>query len=141
VLELDGDRLRQGLCAGLSFSDADRAENLRRAAEVARVATESGLVVVASFITPRRANRAAVVRIVGAERIRLVHVAASLDTCRARDVKGLYALEASGKMPPGGGISSTFETPEECQLELDTAHAPPEASAKRLLAFARAELR
>jgi adenylyl-sulfate kinase len=141
VLTLDGDRLRQGLCAELGFSDEDRVENLRRAAEVARVATESGLEVVASFITPREANRTAIVRIVGEDRVRFVHVTAPLDVCRARDVKGLYAKQASGTVPHFTGISSIFEPPLRAHLTLDTSFESPSASAKRLIAFAREELR
>lgn len=141
MLELDGDQLRLGLCSGLGFSDADRAENLRRAAEVARLATDSGLVVVASFITPREVNRATIEQIVGAERVRFVHLTAPLDVCRARDVKGLYAREASGAVPQFTGVSSKFEPPLRCHLKLDTALESSEVSATRLLAFARAELR
>ncbi|MBX3736339.1 MAG: adenylyl-sulfate kinase [Candidatus Didemnitutus sp.] len=141
VLTLDGDRLREGLCAGLGFSDTDRAENLRRAAEVARLASESGLTVVASFITPREANRADVDRIVGAARVRWIHVSAPLDVCRARDVKGLYARQAAGKVPQFTGISSAFEPPTQAHLSLDTLAETPADSAARLLAFARAALR
>lgn len=140
VLTLDGDRLREGLCAGLGFSDEDRAENLRRAAEVARLATESGLTVVAAFITPREENRAEVARVVGEERIRFVHVAAPLEVCRSRDVKGLYAREAAGEVREFTGVSSPFEIPLSAHLTLDTSGEKPTASAARLVEFARREL-
>ncbi|MBI2513655.1 MAG: adenylyl-sulfate kinase [Opitutae bacterium] len=141
VLALDGDRLREGLCSGLGFSDADRAENLRRAAEVARLATESGLTVIAAFITPRETNRAAIAGVVGEDRVRFVLVTAPLEICRARDVKGLYARQAAGHVPQFTGISSAFEPPAHPHLALDTSAEPPAASAARLLSFARAELR
>ncbi|MBA3849085.1 MAG: adenylyl-sulfate kinase [Opitutus sp.] len=141
VLALDGDRLREGLCAGLGYSDAARAENLRRAAEVARLATESGLTVVAAFITPREENRATISRIIGPDRLRFVHVTAPLEVCRARDAKGLYARQAAGQLPDFTGISSAFESPAQTHLALDTSAEPPAVTVTRLLAFARAELR
>ena len=97
-LMLDGDRLRGGLCLDLGFSDADRAENLRRAAEVARLGVESGHVVIAAFITSREENRLMIEKIIGKEWISLIHVDASLDVCRERDVKGLYARALTGEV-------------------------------------------
>ncbi len=138
VLALDGDRLRAGLCAGLGFSDAERAENLRRAAETARLATESGLDVVAAFITPRAVHRALVAGLVGADRFHLVHVAAPLDVCRARDVKGLYARATAGAVAQFTGVSSEFEPPTAAGLTLATAAEPVAASAARLRAYALA---
>ena len=138
VLALDGDRLRAGLCAGLGFSDADRAENLRRAAETARLATESGLDVVAAFITPRASHRALVAGIVGADRFHLIHVAAPLNVCRARDVKGLYARAATGAVAQFTGVSSEFEPPTDDAMTLATAAEPVAVSAARLRAYALA---
>lgn len=136
VLELDGDRARAGLCRGLGFTDADRSENLRRAAEVARLGVESGLVVVASFITPLAAQRTLARGIVGAGHFSLVHVAAPLEICRQRDVKGLYARGT----PQLTGVAQPFEIPADADLVLDTATASVEATAARLLDFARPRL-
>lgn len=136
VLALDGDVLRAGLCRELGFSDSDRAENLRRAAEVARIGAESGLCVVASFITPLNAHRRLVRSLVGADRLSLIFADAPLEVCRGRDVKGLYARARTGQVPLMTGISSTFEAPEHTDLVLPTATASPESSAQALFAFA-----
>ncbi|HVU16371.1 MAG TPA: adenylyl-sulfate kinase [Candidatus Didemnitutus sp.] len=140
VLALDGDVLRHGLCHGLGFSDEDRAENLRRAAETARLGLDSGLCVVASFITPLERNRAAVRATAGAERIALVHVDAPLEVCRTRDVKGLYARAAAGQVPQMTGLSSAFEPPRQADLVLATGTETVEFSVQRLVTFARDRL-
>lgn len=141
VLALDGDELRAGLCAGLGFSDADRAENLRRAAEVARLGTVSGLCVVASFITPLESHRQLVAKILRDENLSLVLLDAPLDVCRQRDVKGLYAQAHLGKVPKMTGLSSSFETSGVAALVIHTADETPAASSARLLEFALARLR
>lgn len=138
ALMLDGDRLRNGICRGLGFSEVDRAENLRRAAEAARLGIESRLVVIAAFITPREENRRMIEQIVGAEYLSLIHVDAALEVCRERDVKGLYAKAAAGQVPQMTGVSSGFDIPVRCALRLETGAESPLASAARLLQFALA---
>ena len=140
VLALDGDVLRAGLCQGLGFSEADRTENLRRAAEVARIGTDSGLCVIASFITPLNAHRRLIRDIVGVDRLSLIFADAPLAVCRQRDIKGLYARAQTGQLSQMTGISSAFEAPEHTDLVLPTAEVPPEASARTLLEFALARL-
>ena len=140
VLALDGDDLRAGLCRGLGFSAADRAENLRRAAEVARLAADSGLCTVASFITPLHANRQMVDGILGAARWSLVYLDAPLAVCRQRDVKGLYARAAQGGVAEMTGLASPFEPPTAAALVIPTAAESPADSAARLLQFARTRL-
>jgi adenylylsulfate kinase len=135
VLLLDGDRLRRGLSAGLGFSEGDRTENLRRAAEVARLGIESGLVVVAAFITPLESQRQSVREIVGVGALSLVWVNAPLDVCRSRDVKGLYARAAAGSMRDLTGVSAAFENPAQPDLELETGRQQISESAARLAAF------
>lgn len=139
-LMLDGDRLRSGLCAGLGFSEADRAENLRRAAETARLAVESGLVTVAAFITPREGLRTMVREIVGAECVSLVQLDAPLAVCQARDVKGLYRRAADGKVPHMTGMSSAFEFSASADLALDTAGTSPAECLARLVGHASGRL-
>jgi len=139
-LVLDGDILRAGLCRGLGFSDAERAENLRRAAEVARLGVASGLPVVASFITPREAHRQAVAGIIGRPQVSLIHLNAPLAVCRSRDVKGLYARAQQGLVPQMTGISSDFESPADFDLRIDTSAESIATSAARLGEFARARL-
>ncbi len=135
---LDGDRLRSGLNRGLGFSDEDRDENLRRAAEVARLGIESGLTVIAAFITPRESQRRMVEEIIGTDRISLIHVDSALNACRRRDVKGLYARTDSGGVQKMTGIDSLFEAPlGRIALRLATDSESVEESATKLTAFAR----
>ena len=136
VLALDGDRVRMGICAGLGFTALDRTENLRRAAEVAKLGWESGLCIVASFITPLETNRQMVLDILGTTRCSLIFADAPLTICGQRDVKGLYARAAEGKIPQMTGISSGFENPSAPDLVLRTAEESPATSAGRLWEFA-----
>lgn len=133
---LDGDNLRMGLNRGLGFSDADRAENLRRAAETARLFVQAGVVTVCSFITPLRAHRAVVRQILGDDLL-LVHVSASWTTCVRRDPKGLYAKAAAGGVAQFTGRDSGFEEPEagEAAWRVETETAPPEDCLQRLRAW------
>lgn len=108
---LDGDNVRIGLNRGLGFSDADRAENLRRVAEVAKLFAHAGIVTLCSFITPLRANRAAAREIIGADDLLSVYVKASFETCARRDPKGLYAKAAAGGVGAFTGKDSAFEPP------------------------------
>lgn len=137
ALMLDGDRLRNGICRGLGFSAEDRAENLRRAAEAARLGIESRLVVIAAFITPREENRRMIEQIVGPGYLSLIHIDAALEVCRERDVKGLYAKAAAGQVPQMTGVSSGFDTPTHCALHLETGAEAVTASSARLVQFAR----
>jgi len=140
---LDGDKVRTGLNRGLGFSDEDRAENLRRVAEVAKLFVEAGVVVLCSFITPRRAHRLLVRDIVGADDWIGVHVAASFEACARRDPKGLYAKAAAGGVERFTGRDSAFEPPQadEAALVLDTESEPSTASLERLHAFVAPRLR
>ncbi len=135
MLALDGDALRTGLCQGLGFSAADRAENLRRAAQVARLAADSGLCSVASFITPLQANRTMVADIIGRDRCSLVFVDAPLAVCQQRDVKGLYSRAQQGNVPQMTGMSSPFEAPLQADLVIHTATQIPTESSAVLLQF------
>lgn len=124
---LDGDRLRQGLNQGLGFTDADRTENIRRAAEVARLFAQTGIITLCSFITPRQALRDLARTIVGAPDFLEVYVACSYAECARRDVKGLYAKAAAGAIPHFTGRDSAFEPPAAPDLLINTEQAPMEA--------------
>jgi adenylylsulfate kinase len=131
---LDGDNVRTGLNRGLGFSDADRTENIRRIAEVAKLHAHAGLVTLCSFITPLRAHRALAREIIGADDLLEVYVKASFATCAARDPKGLYAKAAAGGVGQFTGKDSSFEEPapateptEAATLVIDTEAATPEA--------------
>jgi adenylylsulfate kinase len=108
---LDGDNVRSGLNRDLGFTDADRSENIRRIAEVAKLFVQAGVVVIAAFITPQRAHRQLARTIIGADDFSEVYVAASFDTCAARDPKGLYAKAKAGNVQQFTGRDSSFEPP------------------------------
>ncbi|RZI44511.1 adenylyl-sulfate kinase [Herbaspirillum sp. HC18] len=117
---LDGDNMRLHLNSDLGFSAADRKENIRRAAEVARLMNEAGLVVVTSFISPFREDRALARAIVGEDRFLEVHVSTSVELCELRDPKGLYARARAGQLREFTGVSSPYEPPLSPALDLDT---------------------
>lgn len=120
VYVLDGDTLRTGLNRDLGFSEEARRENLRRAAEVARVLIDAGLIVIAAFISPFRAERQMVREIVGVNFFE-VYVEASIETCEERDPKGLYKRARAGVIPKFTGISSPYEAPDLPELRLNTS--------------------
>ncbi len=117
---LDGDNVRQGLNRDLGFTEADRVENLRRVAEVARLMTEAGLVVLVSFISPYRAERAAARALFGAGDFIEIFVDTPLAEAERRDPKGLYAKARRGELPNFTGIDAPYEAPEAAELVLDT---------------------
>ena len=112
VVVLDGDVVRAGLCGDLGFSEADRLENARRMAAVARLLVDAGLTVVVSAISPSRAARAAARAAFAPGTFWEVYVATPLATCMARDVKGLYNLAAQGQLPELTGVGAPYEAPE-----------------------------
>jgi adenylylsulfate kinase len=119
---LDGDNIRSGLNANLGFSDADRAENIRRIAEVAKLYLHSGIVTITSFICPTRELRQLARSIIGPDDFLEVYVKASFETCAQRDPKGLYAKAKAGEIPNFTGRDSAFEPPaqDDPALVLDT---------------------
>jgi adenylyl-sulfate kinase len=117
---LDGDNLRHHLNRDLGFSAADRKENIRRAAEVARLMNQAGLIVITSFISPFREDRAMARTIIGEDKFIEVHVCTSATVCEERDPKGLYAKARAGKIPDFTGISSPYEAPAFPALSVDT---------------------
>ena len=116
---LDGDLMRNGLCADLGFSNEDRMENLRRAAEIAKVLVNQDFVVVCAFITPKEAHRALVRRILNDD-LKWVYVNCPLEVCVERDVKGLYHKAKTQAMTGMTGIQDSFEEPVECGLIIDS---------------------
>ncbi|MEI6862037.1 MAG: adenylyl-sulfate kinase [Verrucomicrobiota bacterium] len=140
---LDGDNVRTGLNRDLGFSDADRAENIRRVAEVAKLFVQAGVVVLCAFITPLRAHRRLAREIVGAEDFMEIYVAASFATCVRRDPKGLYAKAGAGGVAHFTGRDSAFEPPAEGDgaLTLDTEAVPPETTLAQLHAAILPRLR
>jgi bifunctional enzyme CysN/CysC len=121
VYVLDGDNLRLGLNRDLTFSKGDRSENIRRAAEVARLFNDAGTIVLVPVISPFREDRENARRIIGPERFFEAYLSTSLDVCETRDVKGLYRKARAGAIAEFTGISSPYEPPENPALVLDTA--------------------
>lgn len=117
---LDGDNVRCGLSRDLGFSDEDRAENIRRVAEVARLMIDAGLIVVVSFISPSRVERRMARDLFGKGEFVEVFVDASLAECERRDPKGLYAKARRGDLRQFTGIDSAYEPPEAPEVHLFT---------------------
>ena len=126
---LDGDNVRHGLNRDLGFTDADRVENLRRVAEVAKLMVEAGLIVIVSFISPFRAERRAARDLFGPEEFVEIHVSTPIAECEKRDVKGLYAKARKGELKNFTGIDSPYETPENAEMVIDTSTKSPEECA------------
>ena len=130
---LDGDHVRRGLSKDLGFSEADRVENVRRAAEVARLFVEAGLVVIVSFISPFRAERQmARSRFAPGEFVE-VFIDAPLVECERRDPKGLYAKARRGELANFTGIDSAYESPLTPEIHLDTLANSAEACVAQVL--------
>jgi adenylylsulfate kinase len=134
---LDGDNVRTGLNRDLGFSDADRAENIRRVAEVSKLFVQAGVVVIAAFITPQRALRELARGIIGADDFLEVYVSASFEECARRDPKGIYAKAGAGQVRQFTGRDSAFEPPApgEAALVLDTEALAPGPSLEKLHAL------
>jgi len=131
---LDGYNIRQGLNNNLGFSPDDRTENIRRIGEVAKLFTDAGVIVFSSFISPYRSDRDAVRAIMGEGDFVEVHVAATLETCESRDVKGLYKKARAGEIPEFTGISAPYEEPKSPELVIDTNGQALEESVGALIA-------
>lgn len=117
---LDGDNVRHGLNRDLGFSPKDRAENIRRIAEVSHLMNEAGLIVITAFISPYKDDRQMAKAIIGPERFLEVYLATDLEVCEKRDIKGLYQKARRGELPGFTGISSPYEPPLNPALRLDT---------------------
>ena len=118
---LDGDNLRLGLNSDLGFSDNDRIENLRRAAEVSSLMVDAGLLVLAGFITPNESQRKLIRRKFKDEQFIEIFISTPLDICEKRDIKGLYKKARDGKIDNFTGVSSPFEAPQNADLTIDTS--------------------
>lgn len=141
TIVLDGDNIRTGLNRGLGFSDADREENIRRVAEVAKLFAQNGTLTFCSFITPNERLRALARDIIGKPDLLEVYVSCSFEECQRRDVKGLYRKVAAGQVAHFTGKDSGFETPAHPDLVLDTEHKPLEESLALLRAAVDARIR
>lgn len=130
---LDGDNVRHGLNRDLGFTDADRVENIRRVAEVAKLMVDAGLVVLVSFISPFRQERQMARELIGDSRFFEIHVDTPLRIAEQRDPKGLYAKARRGQLPNFTGIDSPYEPPEDPEIRLDTTVLSPAEAAAQVL--------
>ncbi|MGY3622342.1 sulfate adenylyltransferase subunit CysN [Bradyrhizobium sp. USDA 10063] len=130
---LDGDNVRHGLTRDLGFTEADRAENIRRVGEVAKLMADSGLIVICSFISPYRVERDMVRSLVAKEEFIEVFVDTPIEECARRDPKGLYPKVKSGKIKNFTGIDAPYETPIRPEIHLRTLGQTPEQLAKAVL--------
>ncbi|HSV62855.1 MAG TPA: adenylyl-sulfate kinase [Chthoniobacterales bacterium] len=140
---LDGDNLRHGLNANLGFAPEDRAENIRRVAEVAKLMADAGTVVITSFISPYRADRARARSIAlqaGAEFVE-IFVDAPLEVCEQRDPKGLYRKARAGDLKGFTGIDAPYEPPDDAEIVVRTADETPGECVDRILAQLLSRLR
>lgn len=130
---LDGDNIRSGINRNLGFSAEDRAENIRRIAEIGKLFVDTGIVTLAAFISPTFESRKMAADIIGAADFKEVYVSTPLSVCEQRDVKGLYARARRGEIKDFTGISAPFEAPEHPALSLDTSVLSLEESVNRVL--------
>lgn len=135
---LDGDQLRHGLNGDLGFSPTDRAENVRRAGEVAKLFFEAGHVVLCTFVSPYQRDRDVVRGLVPEGRFAEIHVTAPLETLQKRDVKGLYAKQAADGSVGLTGVTAPYEVPEHAELVVDTAAMSEDAAVAAVLAQVKA---
>ena len=130
---LDGDNIRTGINNNLGFSEADRMENIRRIAEVAKLFVDTGIVTLAAFISPLRQMRDMAANIIGCDDFYEIYVSTPIEVCERRDVKGLYARARRGEIKDFTGISAPFEAPAAPALTLDTSRMPLEQSVEAVL--------
>ncbi|MBS0551183.1 MAG: adenylyl-sulfate kinase, partial [Proteobacteria bacterium] len=130
---LDGDNVRHGLNKDLGFTDADRVENIRRVAEVARLMVDAGLIVLTAFISPFRAERQMARALVEDGEFVEIHVDTPLEVAEQRDVKGLYKKARRGELKNFTGIDSPYEVPEAPEIRLATAQLSLEAAADAVI--------
>ncbi|WP_300681156.1 sulfate adenylyltransferase subunit CysN [Nocardioides sp.] len=135
---LDGDNVRHGLGRDLGFTEADRVENIRRVTEVARLMTDAGLVVLASFISPYRAERDAARETIGATTFCEVFVDTPIEVAESRDPKGLYRKARSGELTNFTGVDAPYEAPLSPEIRIDTTAVSPEDAAARIVEALRA---
>ncbi|MDP2566831.1 adenylyl-sulfate kinase [Pseudoalteromonas marina] len=132
---LDGDNVRMGLNKGLTFSDEDRVENIRRISEVAKLFVDAGLMVSTAFISPFKADRAQARTIMANGEFVEVFIDTPLEVCESRDPKGLYKKARAGEIPNFTGISSAFDIPESPELHIKTAEQTIEQSVEQIIGY------
>jgi len=134
TMYLDGDNLRHGLNGDLGFSDADRAENIRRVAEVAKLAFEHGNIALCSFISPFQQDRDFARSLILPGRFFEIFVKCDLEVCKRRDLKGLYTKALRGEIKNFTGITSPYEEPQQPELVVETDLQSSEEIVEQIIA-------
>jgi len=134
---LDGENLRQGISSNLGFAALERSENVRRAAHVARLCNDAGLITVVALVSPFEADRLEARGILGEDRFCEVHISTPLEICEQRDDTGMYARVRAGEVARFTGISSPYEEPSAPDLQLDTTDVSTDEAVDKILAFLR----
>src|SRR4029450_8283228 len=137
---LDGDNVRHGLNKDLGFTEADRVENIRRVAEVAKLMADAGLIVLVSFISPFRAERRLARRLAEEGEFCEVFVDTPLDVAEQRDTKGLYKKARRGELKNFTGIDSPYERPEFAEVTIDSVTTTPDEAAEAIIDYLRKQL-
>jgi bifunctional enzyme CysN/CysC len=130
---LDGQNMRLGITKDLGFTAAERSENLRRSAEVAKLINDAGLICIAAFLAPEEAVRQKAAEVIGRDRFLVVHLAAPIDVCRQRDSEGHYKLADEGKLTEVPGVSAPYEAPASPDLVLATHELSVDECLRRIL--------
>ena len=131
---LDGDNVRHGLCQDLGFGPDDRAENVRRVGEVAALMAQAGVIAIACFISPYRADRDRARAMVPKGRFFEVHLNTPVEVCEARDPKGLYRKARAGQIPEFTGVSAPYEAPETPEISVATGDCSVQDGVQTVLA-------
>jgi adenylylsulfate kinase len=134
---LDGDNVRLGLCKGLTFSDQDRKENIRRIGEVAKLMVDAGLIVLTAFISPHRVDRALVRSLLPEAEFIEVFIDTPLEICEQRDPKGLYKKARAGEIKNFTGIDSVYEAPIKPEIHVINAQQPLTMTAAVIVNYLR----
>ena len=134
---LDGDNVRHGLCADLGFSAAERAENVRRIGELARLLVEAGTITLAAFISPFAADRARLRSMFASGDFLEIYCECPVAVCEARDPKDMYQRARAGEIAGFTGVSAPYEVPEHPELIVNTAQHPLDACVAQVLELAR----
>jgi bifunctional enzyme CysN/CysC len=137
---LDGDNVRHGLASDLGFSPKDRTENIRRIGEVAKLFADAGVICITAFISPYRADRELVRKIMAEGRFIEVYVNAPIEVCEQRDPKGLYAKARAKQIKEFTGVSAPYEAPEKPEIELRTDDLSVAESVRRISAYLAAKV-
>ncbi|MFI3282669.1 MAG: adenylyl-sulfate kinase [Rikenellaceae bacterium] len=130
---LDGDNIRSGINRNLGFSAEDRAENIRRIAEVTKLFVDSGVITISAFISPEQSMREMAADIIGVDDFMEIYISTPIEECERRDIKGLYAKARRGEIKNFTGVDAPFEPPTSPAIALDTTTLSVAEAMKKLL--------